>query len=59
MTDFPRLLSLHDVASILNVSEATVLRNQGNGSVPAGIRVGSQWRWTESSIEDILGLVAS
>jgi excisionase family DNA binding protein len=51
VTDLQSLLTLRQVADLVALTPQTVLRQHGRGSLPAGFKLGSEWRWKREAIE--------
>ena len=47
------MMTVEDVAQILNVSEASIRRWLRNGSL-TGVRVGDQWRIERTDLEEFI-----
>lgn len=45
----PALMTADEVADLLRVTKQTVLRQQGK-TLPAAVRIGSQWRFSRDAI---------
>jgi excisionase family DNA binding protein len=54
MADLPHYLTLRETAAVLRCTGPTVLKWADEGVIPAGVRVGSQWRFAEADIAGVL-----
>jgi len=55
-TSAPKMLTVHDVARMLNCSARTVYRLTDSGRMPRPIRLGSLIRWPKEIIENWISL---
>ena len=51
----PLLMTVAEVAEILNVSSRTVVRMAADGDIPGTVRVRKQWRFNRKKIEAFAG----
>ncbi len=51
-----QLMSLREVAMLLNVSERTVARMAANGEIPGAVKVRTLWRFNRTKIEAFVGM---
>lgn len=51
-----RLMTSHEVAALLGVSERTVVRMARNGEIPGAVKVRTLWRFNREKVERFAGL---
>ena len=55
-TEKRNLVTAREVASMLEVSERTVVRAASRGDIPGAFKVGYQWRFNRKKIEALAGV---
>lgn len=51
----PLLMTVAEVAGVLNVSKRTVIRMAVEGEIPGTVRVRKQWRFNRAKVEAFAG----